>query len=698
MASAEDAAWNQSFFQLRFYHREHGHCHVPAHERIHRKLAAWAALQREIHQRGGMRADRQAELDALGFAWETEKKGPSQDHREAKWNQRFVELVAFQKMHGHSRVPKLPPGNKVLWHWRHVQREWRRKGILKPERIARLDAIGFEWEEPDSFGRSRDEKWESRWERMFQQLVQFKERFGHCRVVTGWKENPNLAKWVIRQRMAQRRDELRADRKARLDALGFAWQLKEGGQYADLWERRYAEMTAFKELHGHTRVTKEPPGNKVLWHWRHVQREFRRKGMLRAERIARLDAIGFEWEEPDRFGMSREEKWENLWERMFHELVQFKERFRHCRVVTDWEENPHLAKWVIRQRMARRRGELRADRKACLDALGFDWELKERGALADLWEQRYTEMVAFKEMHGHTRVPKRPPGNRVLWHWRHVQREFRRKGMLKAERIARLDAIGFEWEEPPGASRSLADYLEPLWNAKFERLRKFHERFGHTRVPKRWQEDQSLANWTMKQRQDIRRQKISAEHKARLDALGFQSGKPSARLHEESESYHGMWIARFEKLRQFQERFGHTRVPRRWREDPALGQWTSTQRRANRRNQLKPERKAQLESLGFEWHSIEALASATIYPGPRDQRVRELAAFKARFGHTRVPVRWKEDPGLGEWAAMQRHLRRKGRLNARRTAQLEALDFEWNRSPQRHPRQTGRSQTRPGED
>jgi len=38
-----------------------------------------------------------------------------------------------------------------------------------------------------------------------------------------------------------------------------------------------------------------------------------------------------------------------------------------------------------------------------------------------------------------------------LWHWRHVQREFLKKNMLSAERIARLDALGFEWEgrDPP---------------------------------------------------------------------------------------------------------------------------------------------------------------------------------------------------------------------------------------------------------
>jgi hypothetical protein len=474
------------------------------------------------------------------------------------------------------------------------------------------------------------------------------------------------------------------DRQAALDALGFAWESAEKKPRDDSnliakWNLRYAELVAFQREHGHTRVPKGPPGNKVLWHWRHVQREFRRKGMLRAERIARLDALGFEWEEPDCHGRSREEKWETLWEAMFQQLVQFRERFGHGRVVGSWEKNPHLRKWAQRQRYARRCGVLRLDRQARLDALGFDWQIGRGGSNHDVWEQRYAELAAFQREHGHTRVGKGPPGNKVLWHWRHVQREFRRKGILKPERIARLDSLGFEWEEPPGKSPSMADFHARIWNAKFELLRQFHERFGHTRVPNRWKEPPGLGPWAQMQRRAIRRQTISAERLARLESLGFPSTVHPDPATRTSASYDQMWRARLDTLRQFHERFGHARVPRSWQEDPGLGEWVRAQRRAHRQNQLKPERQAQLDRLGFEWDASAAADSAAIHPGARDQRLRDLAAFQARFGHTRVPVQWKENPGLGAWASMQRHLRRKGRLSARRIALLVALGFDWGR-------------------
>ncbi|HEV7406603.1 MAG TPA: helicase associated domain-containing protein [Chthoniobacteraceae bacterium] len=517
-------AWQRAYYQLVLYHRQHGHCDVQGPGPALRKLAAWVAEQRELQLRGQLRPDRQAALDELQFTWDTAEPGGKslravQD--DGRWQLRYQELVSFQKTHGHTRVPKLAPGNLVLWKWRHVQREWRRKGILKPERIARLEAIGFEWDDPGRVGRSREERWENQWEQFFQQLVLFRERFGHCRVGGGWLENPALALWVRHQRVIEKRGQLPPDRQARLDALHFEWALKPHGNLVALWERRFGEFLAFQQATGHTRVPKGPPGKRVLWKWRHVQREFRRKGTLKPERIARLDAIGFEWEEPDRFGTSQLERWDNQWERQFQKLVEFKARHGHCRVSSGRNGDFMLAHWVTNQRSFHRHGDLRPDRAARLTALGFEWQRGLNGTLADLWEKRFAELQAFVQEHGHTRVPKRPPGNKVLWHWRMVQREFRRKGTLKPERIARLDALGFEWEDRRGLALSHIEHHQQRWAAKLEQLRQFQERFGHTRVPKSWRENRSLGAWAQIQRRAIREEKISEGRLARLTALGF---------------------------------------------------------------------------------------------------------------------------------------------------------------------------------
>lgn len=58
---------------------------------------------------------------------------------------------------------------------------------------------------------------------------------------------------------------------------------------------------------------------------------------------------------------------------MFNELKRYKERLGHCNVPQVWNENPPLGRWVHRQRVAENKGELLPERKARLDAVGFEW-------------------------------------------------------------------------------------------------------------------------------------------------------------------------------------------------------------------------------------------------------------------------------------------------------------------------------------
>lgn len=58
---------------------------------------------------------------------------------------------------------------------------------------------------------------------MFGDLERYKERFGDCNVHHKWKENPQLGRWVHKQRERQRNGIISAERKTRLHALGFDW-------------------------------------------------------------------------------------------------------------------------------------------------------------------------------------------------------------------------------------------------------------------------------------------------------------------------------------------------------------------------------------------------------------------------------------------------------------------------------------------
>jgi len=62
------------------------------------------------------------------------------------------------------------------------------------------------------------------------------------------------------------------------------------------------------------------------------------------------------------------------------------------------------------------------------------------------WEALFQALVAFKENQGHCGVPQRWSENPQLATWVSNQRQTFRKGKLSGERVARLEALGVEWD------------------------------------------------------------------------------------------------------------------------------------------------------------------------------------------------------------------------------------------------------------
>jgi len=137
---------------------------------------------------------------------------PTHPKATANWEEMFQALVAFKENQGHCGVPRRWSENPQLGTWVSDQRHVYKKGRLSEERVARLEALGFEW---DPFTAD--------WEALVQALVAFKENQGHCGVPTRWGENPELGRWVSTQRKTFRERKMSEERVVRLEALGFEW-------------------------------------------------------------------------------------------------------------------------------------------------------------------------------------------------------------------------------------------------------------------------------------------------------------------------------------------------------------------------------------------------------------------------------------------------------------------------------------------
>ena len=240
-----------------------------------------------------MPTERRQRLDAIGFVW---------DSLESAWEEGFAALTTFKTREGHCLVPQLHlEGTFKLGQWVGVQRQSR--DTMSAEHRQRLDAVGFVWD-----------PLERAWEEGFAALTTFKAREGHCLVPQRHVEGTfKLGTWVNVQRA--NRDTMSAERRQRLDAIGFVWDQRGSG-----WEEGFAALTTFKAREGNCLVPKpHVEGAFKLGAW--VSRQRTNRDTMPTERRQRLDAIGFVWD-----------SLESAWEEGFAALTTFKAREGHCLV------------------------------------------------------------------------------------------------------------------------------------------------------------------------------------------------------------------------------------------------------------------------------------------------------------------------------------------------------------------------------
>jgi|CXWL01.1.fsa_nt_gi superfamily II DNA or RNA helicase len=323
--------WDECFEELVAFKAKHGHCAVPTYWFENLTLSAWVNKQRSKKEQ--LSPARRARLDALGFIWDAE---------EAQWDEGFKALHTYHQREGNCRVPwPHREQNCSLGYWVATQRS--EKEQLSPARRTQLDALGFIWDAG-----------ESEWDKRFKSLHIFHQREGHCRVPRLHREGGYpLGSWVEAQR--SNKEQLSPERRARLDALGFVWDIKEAQ-----WDEGFKALQTYHQREGHCRVPwLHHEGSYRLGSWVSTQRS--EKEQLSPERQARLDALGFVWDAG-----------ELQWDKGFKALQTYHQREGHCRVPLPHREQIFsLGAWVSTQR--RTKETLSHEQLTRLDALGFEW-------------------------------------------------------------------------------------------------------------------------------------------------------------------------------------------------------------------------------------------------------------------------------------------------------------------------------------
>lgn len=274
-----------------------------------------------------------------------------------------------------------------------------------------------------------------KWVEKYNVLKEYREKNGDCDLPEAHLE---MGHWIKEQRRlhaseAETSDYLFQHRFQQLDQLGFDWNTPP-------WDKRYQELTTFKEINNHCDVPANHPGGLGIWV---VNQRFNVRDMPQ-ERITVLDAQGFIWNH------NRTDRKDDAWNLQFEALMEYKRENGHCNVPTTRTGATKLGKWVGKQREEYKKWEMKKQSQLSqyrIDKLieaGFQWSLMTNKTVS--WEERFEALKRFKEENGHCVIPR---GHVDFGSWPNYQRnQYKnwkewKSSKLTKEKVDKLMEIGF---------------------------------------------------------------------------------------------------------------------------------------------------------------------------------------------------------------------------------------------------------------
>ncbi|KAL7536840.1 LOW QUALITY PROTEIN: hypothetical protein ACHAXR_007432 [Thalassiosira sp. AJA248-18] len=531
------------------------------------------------------------------------KSSKGVDRVEMKWNMRYQELIDFMEEHGHVNVPKeftykySPP----LGHWVGRMRYLHKAGKLDPERLRRLQEIGFEF----VISKTKDIKFSVVWDKSFQALKAFKDMNGHVEVPNGYKPQPDMAEldgWITRQRKHFRDGKLPDHLKSKIQELG----INLGGrgrpfgiESEEMWSRNYKALAEYCSENGDCDIPEKYDDDRELGKWVKTQRDAYSDGMLPEDRVTMLNQIGFN------FYHGRKSAWtkkSDPWERRISELKAYKEKAGNTNVPRKFTLNFGLGDFVYNQRMAYLDKKLSDEKIKSLEDLRFDWTVKpkKKGKKQPTnWDKRFEELVEYKEKHGNLNIPNGYEPNPTLVSWSKRQRKYQREGAMKSEKYERLKTLGFDFGGPKQEKKP--------WETHYQALVEFRKENGHNDVPVVYEPNPQLYYWIGTQKQSFKKGKLSDGRVALLQEIDFDFTVKAPRMKKRKGTRGGnkpfLDPEEFEKLVgqliEYKEKHGDVDVPQR---SGRLGSFVHYMRFYIKGGKLSQDIIDRLTEIGFSWN------------------------------------------------------------------------------------------------
>lgn len=131
-----DMSWDAMFEALIEFRAQYGHCNVPLNFEANPTLGRWVTTQRFRSKVNALSPERIRQLSDIDFIWSV---------GDANWERMFDELKRIRQSLGHCNIPAKWAENSKLATWVTNQRHKKKKGVMSPERVGKLETLGFCW-------------------------------------------------------------------------------------------------------------------------------------------------------------------------------------------------------------------------------------------------------------------------------------------------------------------------------------------------------------------------------------------------------------------------------------------------------------------------------------------------------------------------------------------------------------------------
>ena len=288
--SMNEVEWEAQFQALVGFKEKHGHCNVPSTYLENPPLGRWVIRQRSARVAGKLwlSTERVARRRSFGVSVGCLRRYLGSTVSRT----RCVQGANT----GHCNVPVLDPNNPRLGKWLHKQRQKRKRGAMSADVAAGVPPPTRRVRRRVGFPRLS-------WGERFEQLVAFKEKYGHCNPST--ESDPDsgaLGIWLVWQNARHGERKLSPRQTVAPPGVGpdLGWHRRPMGEAISSISRVQKETRALqgsKRLFGGypPKLPKRPQRTRFLGLWLQRQQMEKSRGTVSATPAARLTSKGVEW-------------------------------------------------------------------------------------------------------------------------------------------------------------------------------------------------------------------------------------------------------------------------------------------------------------------------------------------------------------------------------------------------------------------